>query len=81
MDGLHYYAIAEGHVAGVPALVARTGYTGEDGFEIFVDVADAAADLGRAHGGRRGRGPRAGRPRAPATPSDSKPGCRYTATS
>jgi aminomethyltransferase len=42
LDGLHYYAIAEGHVAGVPALVARTGYTGEDGFEIFVDVADAA---------------------------------------
>ena len=38
---LHYYAIGEGHVAGVPALVARTGYTGEDGFEIFVDVAFA----------------------------------------
>ena len=34
---LRYYAIAEGQVAGVPALVARTGYTGEDGFEIFVD--------------------------------------------
>jgi aminomethyltransferase len=30
-----------GHVAGVPALVARTGYTGEDGFEIFVDMAAA----------------------------------------
>jgi aminomethyltransferase len=36
---LRYYAIAEGQVAGVPALVARTGYTGEDGFEIFVDWA------------------------------------------
>ena len=34
---LRYYAIAEGTVAGIPALVARTGYTGEDGFEIFVD--------------------------------------------
>ena len=38
---MHYYAIEEGAVAGVPALVARTGYTGEDGFEVFVDVAAA----------------------------------------
>jgi aminomethyltransferase len=37
LDALRYYAIAEGLVAGVPALVARTGYTGEDGFELFVD--------------------------------------------
>ncbi len=37
LDVLRYYAIAEGHVAGLPALVARTGYTGEDGFEVFVD--------------------------------------------
>jgi aminomethyltransferase len=37
LTALRYYAIAEGHVAGIPALVARTGYTGEDGFEIFVD--------------------------------------------
>jgi aminomethyltransferase len=34
---LRYYAIAEGMVAGIPALLARTGYTGEDGFEVFVD--------------------------------------------
>ncbi len=38
LAGLRYYAIAEGQVAGVPGLVARTGYTGEDGFEIFVDT-------------------------------------------
>jgi aminomethyltransferase len=37
LAGLRYYAIAEGQVAGIPALVARTGYTGEDGFEVFVD--------------------------------------------
>jgi aminomethyltransferase len=37
LDALRYYAIAEGRVAGVAAHVARTGYTGEDGFEIFVD--------------------------------------------
>lgn len=41
---LRYYAIAEGTVAGIQALVARTGYTGEEGFEIFVDGA-AAGEL------------------------------------
>ena len=39
LGALRYYAIAEGSVAGIPALVARTGYTGEDGFEVFVDTA------------------------------------------
>ena len=43
LDGLRYFAIAEGNVAGVPAFVARTGYTGEDGFEIVVDGHSAAA--------------------------------------
>jgi aminomethyltransferase len=38
LDSLRYYAIAEGNVAGIPALVARTGYTGEDGFEVFVET-------------------------------------------
>jgi aminomethyltransferase len=38
LDALRYYAIAEGTVAGIKALVARTGYTGEDGFEVFVDT-------------------------------------------
>lgn len=37
LAALRYYASAEGDVAGIPALVARTGYTGEDGFEMFVD--------------------------------------------
>jgi len=36
IDGLKYYAGLPGTVAGVPALIARTGYTGEDGFELFV---------------------------------------------
>lgn len=39
--GLKYYAGLPGTVAGVPALVARTGYTGEDGFELFVKPAHA----------------------------------------
>jgi aminomethyltransferase len=33
---LRSYAAAPARVAGIPALVARTGYTGEDGFELFV---------------------------------------------
>ena len=33
---LAYYAFRETAVAGVPALVSRTGYTGEDGFEIYL---------------------------------------------
>jgi aminomethyltransferase len=44
LDALRYYAIAEGTVAGITALVARTGYTGEDGFEVFVDT-DRAVEL------------------------------------
>lgn len=30
-----YYGFAEGTVCGVPTVIARTGYTGEDGFEVF----------------------------------------------
>jgi aminomethyltransferase len=41
LDGLKYYAGLPGTVAGVPALIARTGYTGEDGFELFVAPSDA----------------------------------------
>jgi aminomethyltransferase len=54
--GLRYYAIAQGTVAGIPALVARTGYTGEDGFEVFVETArggelwDALFEAGTPHG-------------------------------
>jgi aminomethyltransferase len=35
LAGMRYYAGAYGTVAGCRAWVARTGYTGEDGFEIF----------------------------------------------
>jgi aminomethyltransferase len=56
LGSLRYYAIAEGHVAGIPALVARTGYTGEDGFEIFIENAravelwDALTEAGKSSG-------------------------------
>ena len=35
LDEIKYYHFREGHVDGVPSLVSRTGYTGEDGFEIY----------------------------------------------
>ncbi|MBI3325262.1 MAG: glycine cleavage system aminomethyltransferase GcvT [Nitrospinae bacterium] len=35
LDQLPYYWAAKGHVQGVEALISRTGYTGEDGFEIY----------------------------------------------
>ncbi|MEU7894734.1 glycine cleavage system aminomethyltransferase GcvT [Nonomuraea sp. NPDC049152] len=43
LEGLKYYAGLPGTVAGAEALIARTGYTGEDGFELFVRNADAVA--------------------------------------
>ncbi|MFE5307421.1 glycine cleavage system aminomethyltransferase GcvT [Isoptericola sp. NPDC056605] len=45
--GMRYYASAEATVAGIGVLVARTGYTGEDGFELFVP-SDRAVELWRA---------------------------------
>jgi len=33
---IRYYWFRDGEVAGVPARIARTGYTGEDGFELYV---------------------------------------------
>jgi aminomethyltransferase len=41
LPGLKYYAGLPATVAGAQALIARTGYTGEDGFELFVANADA----------------------------------------
>ncbi|WP_217183411.1 glycine cleavage system aminomethyltransferase GcvT [Streptomyces sp. AC495_CC817] len=38
-----YYAWASATYAGKPLLLARTGYTGEDGFELLVSASDAGA--------------------------------------
>ncbi|MCJ7831927.1 MAG: glycine cleavage system aminomethyltransferase GcvT [Actinobacteria bacterium] len=40
---LPYYSMTEGAVGGIAAHIARTGYTGEDGFEIFVSWDDGPA--------------------------------------
>jgi aminomethyltransferase len=41
LPGLKYYAIMRATVAGLDVLLARTGYTGEDGFELYVDAAQS----------------------------------------
>jgi aminomethyltransferase len=51
---MRYYRFEHGEVAGVMGTVSRTGYTGEDGFEIFVppraaaNVWNAVLDAGRS---------------------------------
>jgi len=53
---LAYYACRNMRVIGAPALVSRTGYTGEDGFELYLSPGDAERvmrgllELGRAEG-------------------------------
>ncbi len=42
LDGIRYYGFAAGQqVAGATCLISRTGYTGEDGFELYLDPEDA----------------------------------------
>jgi aminomethyltransferase len=54
--GIGYYRFVHGKVAGVRTLISRTGYTGEDGFELYVGASDAGRlwtallEAGRADG-------------------------------
>lgn len=41
LSEIKYYHFSEGHVDDVPSIISRTGYTGEDGFEVY-----AASDQG-----------------------------------
>jgi aminomethyltransferase len=56
LDAIDYYHFVEGGVDGVAAVISRTGYTGEDGFELYVPSADGARlwrsllDAGRDNG-------------------------------
>jgi aminomethyltransferase len=53
---MKYYTCAETKIGGVHGVIARTGYTGEDGFELFVEgdaataLWDAILAAGRVHG-------------------------------
>ncbi|MCK6550439.1 glycine cleavage system aminomethyltransferase GcvT [Myxococcota bacterium] len=40
---LKSYTFTKGHVAGQDAIISRTGYTGEDGFELYVPSSGGAA--------------------------------------
>lgn len=41
LSEMQYYHFATGQVAGVTGVVSRTGYTGEDGFELYLPAGDA----------------------------------------
>ena len=42
LAGIRYYWFQDGEVSGAAARIARTGYTGEDGFEVYVAPGAAA---------------------------------------
>ncbi|MDX2267642.1 MAG: glycine cleavage system aminomethyltransferase GcvT [Bryobacter sp.] len=44
LAAIRYYWFQDGEVAGLPTRIARTGYTGEDGFELYV-AAENAVEL------------------------------------
>ena len=44
---INYYWFREGEVGGARALVARTGYTGEDGFELYLPAPSAESTWNR----------------------------------
>jgi aminomethyltransferase len=56
LKAMKYYTCAPGEIGGVPVLFARTGYTGEDGFELFLAGKRAPAlwrgllETGNVHG-------------------------------
>jgi aminomethyltransferase len=41
LAAIKYYWFADGEVCGTPARIAHTGYTGEDGYEIYIPPAEA----------------------------------------
>jgi len=56
LDGLRYFRLMENRIAGVPVTISRTGYTGDLGYEIWIDagaalpVWDALMAAGYDHG-------------------------------
>ena len=41
LSPIRYYHFVDGTVSGIPARISRTGYTGEDGFEIYIEPGEA----------------------------------------
>ncbi len=56
LGSIRYYHFGEGTVAGIHCMLSRTGYTGEDGFELYlaaseaVTLANAVFEAGKADG-------------------------------
>ena len=56
LAAIRYYRFALAEYGGAPAMISRTGYTGEDGFEIYLapqyaeDLADKLMEAGAAEG-------------------------------
>jgi aminomethyltransferase len=56
VEEIGYYRFRAGSVAGVPGTISATGYTGEDGFELYVSAVDAVPlwnallEAGQEHG-------------------------------
>ncbi len=56
LDEIGYYRFAEGEVDGVRGIISRTGYTGEDGFELYIPATaaphlwNALLRVGEPHG-------------------------------
>lgn len=56
LNAIDYYRFVDGKIDERSAMISRTGYTGEDGFELYVDNEDAAPlwsrilDVGREYG-------------------------------
>ncbi len=56
LAAIKYYWFTRGDVEGVPAIIARTGYTGEDGFEIYFEpnesdrIWNRILESGKPHG-------------------------------
>ena len=56
LDAVGFYEFTQGHVAGAPCVISRTGYTGEDGFELYLPadrtagVWDALFEAGAGRG-------------------------------
>ncbi len=61
------YRFTEGEVAGVKCIISRTGYTGEDGFELYCAADDAREAVERAAAGGPGGRREARAAWAPAT--------------
>ncbi|MCC7371737.1 MAG: glycine cleavage system aminomethyltransferase GcvT [Chloroflexi bacterium] len=59
LSTLRYYAALSGTADGKPGLIARTGYTGEDGFEVIVAAADGPSTWNTLLEGRGGVTPMA----------------------